>query len=268
MQDAVQEVKAYYDGAVQTEWERLENHRAEFEITKRFMNRYIKPGDSVLDVGGGPGRYSLYLAGKGCDVTLVDLSPENAAFAKQKAGEAGLPLRTLAGDARVIDAVVEGPFDHVLLMGPLYHLTDECDRAETVHRCVSLLKPGGLLYVSFISSYGGIIYMMKYDPMVLRSSPNEEVFAQLFIDDKPFIGIGFTQNHFIRHKDVLPFMGQFPLEKLHYFGQEGILAPCEPTIMRQSGDVIERWLTLSEQVCEREDLLSYSEHLMYIGRKQ
>ncbi|MCM3741243.1 hypothetical protein M3210_13285 [Oceanobacillus luteolus] len=66
-------VKKFYDETVDYEWERLERHKVEFELTKRYLNRYIKPGDKVLDLGGGPGRYSLYLAELGCAVTLADL---------------------------------------------------------------------------------------------------------------------------------------------------------------------------------------------------
>lgn len=60
MEDHVNIVKNYYDSDVLMEWNRLEEHPYEFELTVRMMNRYIKPGDSILDIGGGPGRYSLY----------------------------------------------------------------------------------------------------------------------------------------------------------------------------------------------------------------
>lgn len=266
VEDTVQVVKDYYDSSVIAEWERLERHPFEYELTRRYIDRYIKPGDKVLDVGGGPGRYSLYLAEKGCDVTLVDLSAGNIEFAKQKAREYGVNFKTYVGDAREIDAIVDGEYDHVLLMGPLYHLLEEEDRVKTIEACLRLLKQGGTIFVSLISSYAGIIYAMKYEPQILLEEGMQEP-LQLFIDDQPFAGEGFTKAYFIRHKDVLPFMAQFPLQKLHYFGQESILAPCEENFKGQPAAVIERWLDVAEQVCEREDLLSYSEHLMYIGRK-
>lgn len=65
MEDHVNIVKNYYDSDVLMEWNRLEEHPYEFELTVRMMNRYIKPGDSILDIGGGPGRYSLYFARQG-----------------------------------------------------------------------------------------------------------------------------------------------------------------------------------------------------------
>lgn len=266
MKDVVEVVKDFYDSSVQAEWERLQRHPFEYELTCRYLRRYIKPGDKVLDVGGGPGRYALYLAEKGCDVTLFDLSAGNIELAKQLAIERGVSFRTFVGDAREVDVIVGGEYDHILLMGPLYHLLEEADRVKTIEACLGLLRQGGTIFVSFISSYAGIIYAMKYEPQMLIEATMVTP-VQLFVDDQPFAGDGFTKAFFIRHKDVLPFMAQFPLEKLHYFGQESILAPCEENIKAQPQAVIDKWLDVAEQVCEREDLLSYSEHLMYVGRK-
>lgn len=259
-------IKDFYNSGVQTEWERLERHFIEFELTKRFMNRYIKPGDKVLDIGGGPGRYSLILAEKGCDVTLADLSEENIRFARDTARSKKLKMQSFVCDARDIQQYTDEKYDKILLMGPLYHLLEESERIKAVESAIRLLKTGGIIFISFISSYAGMIYSMKYEPELIFN-PDCESDYRLFAEDKPFAGDAFTRAFFIRHKDVLPFMERFGLEKLNFFGQESILAPNELNITAQPKDVIDKWLDLAEKVCEREDLLSYSEHLMYIGRK-
>ena len=264
--DKIETVRSYYNSTVETEWNRIDG-RPEFLLTCRYLDRYVKPGDSVLDIGGGPGRYSLYLAGKGCDVTLFDLSDENVAFAAAKAKELGLPLKTIRGDARTADEIVSGKFDHILLMGPMYHLLDESDRISAVNACMKLLKKGGTLLITFISSHAGMIYLLKNAPGHIRSSPRENEFMDLIVEDKPFEGVGFTENYFARMRDILPFMAQFPLEKLHYFGQEGVLAMNEKSIILQSAEVYEKWLDMSMALCEREEFLSWSEHLVYVGRK-
>jgi len=63
-------------------------------------------------------------------------------------------------------------------------------------------------------------------------------------------------------------MSQFPLEKLHLFGQESILAPNEYSFMEQSQEVKTAWLDFTEKMWEKEEYLSWSEHLMYVGRKK
>jgi len=263
--DTVETIKEFYDSAVEVEWNRIAG-RPEFLLTCRFIDRYVKPGEKVLDIGGGPGRYSLYLAGKGCDVTLFDLSPANVEFAKERAAEQGLELKGASGDAREVDSIIGGSFDHILLMGPMYHLLDESDRIKAVNASLKLLKPNGTIFVSFINLFAGMIYYMKCQPS-LQSYPDDRAFFDAFIENKSYAGTAFTQAYFARQSEILPFMAQFPLAKLHFFGQEGFTSPCESGIMSQSPETVNLWLDLCEKTCEREDLLSWSEHLMYIGRK-
>lgn len=260
-------VKEYYNAAVQTEWERIAN-RPEFSITCHYLDKYIKPGDSVLDIGGGPGRYSLHLAAKGCKVTLFDLAQANLNHAVQQAEMQNLEIATMCGDACIADTLLPGQqFDHVLLMGPLYHLLQEADRVQAVQACIKLLKPGGVFYASFISMIAGMIYAMKYAPELIASTePSEVEYMARFMAGESFGGQAFTQAFFIDQKQVLPFMEQFPFKKLHLLGQESILAPCEENIHAQPREVVDAWLRLAETVCEREELLSWSEHLLYIGQ--
>ena len=115
-------VKDYYDSAPEAEWARLERSPWEFEINCVYLDGYIRPGERVLDLGGGPGRYSIHLAKHGANVTLVDLSDGNVALAREKAAAAGVEIEARQGDALDAATLPEGPFDHVLCMGPLYHL--------------------------------------------------------------------------------------------------------------------------------------------------
>ena len=265
MDETTRVIQEYYDGAVLKEWERIAD-RPEFLLTCRMLDRYIKPEDKVLDIGGGPGRYSLYLAEKKCDVTLFDLSSENTRFANEQAIKQGLTIKTIVGNALDADALVDEQFDHILLMGPMYHLLEEADRITAVNASINLLKPHGVLFVSFINMFSGMIYAMRDVPqMVFEQSENP--FLSAFVENRSFAGMAFTQAYFANQNEILPFMSQFPLEKLHLFGQECITSPCEDKIMSQPKEVIDIWLDLCEKVWEREDLYSFSEHLMYVGSK-
>ena len=271
--DDTKVIQQYYDETAEKEWLRIEN-RPEFLLTTRFMDRYIVPGDSVLDIGGGPGRYSLYLAERGCDVTLFDLSFANIDFAQAKAKELGLSLTAIQGDACYVDKVLPGKqFDHVLLMGPMYHLLEEDARISAMNAALKLLKPHGKIFVSFCNLFSGMIFAMAKKPEILtiaKDYPDLRFFLDYrksLLADESYSGPAFTTAYFIKQSEVLPFMAQFPLEKLHFFGQEGILAPCEQNIFSQEKSVVNAWLDIAEQLCEREELLSYAEHFMYVGRK-
>ncbi|MBN1777376.1 MAG: methyltransferase domain-containing protein [Clostridiales bacterium] len=266
--DNTEAIRGFYDTQVENEWKRIDG-RPEFIVTCRFLDRYIRPGNRVLDIGGGPGRYALYLAEKGCEVTLLDLSPANVRFAADKATEQGLKLCAVEGDARTADETMQGTFDHVLLMGPLYHLQTEEDRIRAVNASLRLLKPGGLFYASFINLYSGLIYAMKHEPECVLDQDKETLaYLRAILNDDSFTGHLFTHAFFVKPSEILPFMARFPLDKLHFFAQEGVTAPCELTIMAQPKAVVDAWLDLSETLSEREELHPMAEHLMYIGRKR
>lgn len=267
-------VRAHYNEDANKEWSRFDGGaRVEFELNKRFLARYIKPGDRVLDCGGGPGRYSLWLAEMGCDVTLFDLAEENVKFGLAKADELGLKLSGIAGDARKVRELVEGEFDHVLLMGPLYHLTDEADRRMAVNSCMDCLKVGGTLSTAFISFYGGMVFLLreligsgdKYD-----SAPLELIDVDLGQIERreAFHGDGFTRAYMCFQDEAEQFMDSFDdLDKLHFIGSESVLAPFIHNVMSAEDATYRRLLDFGERLAEREELLSYAEHFLYIGGK-
>ena len=45
----------------------------EFLTTMRYIQKYLKPGDRVLEIGAGTGRYSHQLARRGYAVDAVEL---------------------------------------------------------------------------------------------------------------------------------------------------------------------------------------------------
>lgn len=264
-----EEIRAYYAQSAQTEWARLEEHPFEFLLTTGMMDRYIKPGDRILDIGGGPGRYAIHYAKRGCVVTLVDLVQENIDFAKEKAREEGVHLNAHAANCLDIDTLGLSQYDHVFLMGPLYHLLREEERVEAVEKALARLKGGGVFYASFILAFAGVIYNLKNGGFIARDMQSDfgEALIRAIEDGKNYEGRAFTQACFYHQEQILPFMARFGLEKLHLFGQEGILAPNEQEILARDKEEIDTWIALAMRLAERPELLAYAEHAMYIGRK-
>ena len=99
-------------------------------------------GGPVLDVGAGTGRVALDLAARGADVTALDVDAELLEELARRA--AGLPVRTVAADAREI--VVEDRFALVLLPMQTLQLMDGPEgRAAFLRAAHEHLVPGGLL---------------------------------------------------------------------------------------------------------------------------
>jgi tellurite methyltransferase len=99
----------------------------------------LPPKGRALDVAGGLGRNALWLARRGLDVTLADISGVALASAGASAAASGVPLRTLAIDFDG-DPFPPGPWDVIVcayfLWRPLFEVAPRA------------LAPGGLLIVA------------------------------------------------------------------------------------------------------------------------
>src|SRR5204862_1547957 len=125
----------------------------EFTRTRELLQRYLPPPPAViLDVGGGPGTYALWLAGLGYEVHLIDILPlhvEQALRASEASSRARL-AGAVVGDARHLD-VPDGSADAVLLLGPLYHLIERSDRLAALREAHRVLRAGGVIFAAAIS---------------------------------------------------------------------------------------------------------------------
>lgn len=260
-------IKKNYDDAPEREWARTDN-TIEYLITTRMLERHIPPGSTVLDIGGGPGRYSLWLAKKGCDVTLFDLSSGNVAFAQEKAATSGLPLKTIRGNALDRSLYPEEQFDHVLIMGPMYHLFREEDRRIVIENALRVLKPGGKIYIAFINLLAGILYYLDEWPEGFAEELKRgNEFGECVLKNKSWQGIAFTEARFDTLPDIRRFTESLGLERITIFGQEGFLAAHLTKIEPLPEPHRSLWIDYAHRTCERPEYLAMSSHIMYVGKR-
>jgi SAM-dependent methyltransferase len=142
----------YYERA--PEEARLEQGPFQLEAarTRELIQRFAPPPPgTVVDIGGAAGAYALWLAQAGYVVHLLDAVPRLVAEAQRRSAAAERPLASCrVGDARALDLSGETA-DVVLLLGPLYHLTQPVDRARSLQEAARVLKPGGWLFAAAIS---------------------------------------------------------------------------------------------------------------------
>ena len=268
MQEQTQAIQAHYDANPKKEWDRLKGfHPYEKYITLRMMNRYVRPGDSILDVGGGPGHYAVHFARAGHDVTLVDLSRENVRFAKKKARQYGVYFTAMQGDALDLSRFQDSSFDQVFLMGPLYHLMNEDARIRAVEEAKRVLKPGGCLFCSFILMFGGVIYGLREVPETIFW-PGEQEYFEIAARGEGASFEAFTYAHMTTVAEVKKLFAQIPgLKKETIFGQESILAPYRNILKAKPRKLRQAWYDYALRFCDQEEYLTHSEHLMYVARK-
>lgn len=153
------EIQHYYDRGL--EIQRLAGAAGELELirTKEIISRYLPaPPALVLDVGGGPGKYAHWLARKGYEIHLIDLIPLHAKQARQASqNQPGFSISSVSiGDARKL-AQASHQADAILMLGPLYHLTNRDDRIAALREAYRVLKLNGLIFAVGISRFASIL---------------------------------------------------------------------------------------------------------------
>ena len=130
------------------------------EVIERTARR---PPASVLDVGGAAGAYALWLADAGYAVHLIDPVPRLVAEAQRRSLAQARPLASCRlGEARALD-FPDKSADIVLLLGPLYHLTQADDRVRALSEARRVLKPRGQLFAAAISRWASALDGLSRD---------------------------------------------------------------------------------------------------------
>ena len=269
MTEMTEAIRQHYNADPRKEWDRLQTRNtAEKQITLRMMDRYIRPGDRILDIGGGPGHYSIHYARQGHDVTLLDLSDENVRFAKKKASQYRTHITAAQGNALDLSRFPDESFDVVFLMGPLYHLMEEDSRLQAIREAKRVLKKDGYLFCSFILMFGGVIYGIRELPETLFRE-EEKPFYEIAARGESTALLAFTYAYMTTVRDAKAHFARFgDLEPVTVFGQESILAAYRQVLTGIPKKLREAWYGYAVRFCEKEDYLTHSEHLMIVTRRK
>jgi SAM-dependent methyltransferase len=166
-------MQAYYERG--NESDRLAESargRLEFERTQEIVLRALPPAPAVVaDIGGGPGRYALWLASLSYRLVHRDIMPLHVQQVTEAIAAAGFDVDAAVGDARDLD-LADASVDAVLLLGPLYHL-DAAGRRAALAEAGRVVRPGGPVLGAAITRWAarldGILAQRLYEqyPQVL-----------------------------------------------------------------------------------------------------
>ena len=117
----------------------------EFERIKELIQLHIlTPKSTVIDVGGGTGKYSEWLSTKGHNVHLVEPVLKHIKLAEKRAKKLKNPFSVAIGEATKLP-YKDNSADLVILHGPLYHLQKREDRVAAILEAKRVLKKGGII---------------------------------------------------------------------------------------------------------------------------
>ena len=244
----------------------------EMARTQEILQRYLPaPPAKILDIGGGPGVYSCWLAQLGYEVYLLDPVSSHLEHAKLLSSKqpeypvAGFVL----GEARQLNFADQSA-DALLMLGPLYHLHERQDRVTALKEAYRVLRPEGRLFAAVISRFAsaleGLFQGALDDPQFA------EIVAQDLVDGKhrnPTNNIFyFTEAYFHRVEELETELAEagFQHEKtIALEGPGGWLQNFEA--WWNDAARRERLLKLLRKLENEPSLMGASAHVIGIARK-
>jgi len=270
------DVRAYYDHLGEREWARLEaaDGAVEFAVHTHAIAAHLPKGSRVLDLGGGPGRYTIWLVQRGHRVVLADLSPTLLTIAQRVIAAAGVGNRVEAlaeADACDLSRWSAASFDAVVCLGPFYHLPDPADRERAAAELARVLRPDGLAFVALMPRYA--LLRRTIAAPAERPHLTDAAFLQQLIEDGVFLNNvpgKFTGGYGARPEDIAPFFARFGFSTLQLLASEGIAGDLQGALAdlaAQDPPAYQAALALIVRTAADPSILGMSNHVLYIGRK-
>jgi ubiquinone/menaquinone biosynthesis C-methylase UbiE len=187
---------SFYDEYGEQEWTRFEDGRTpapSLDVHVDRLRRFVSAGDRVLEVGAGPGRFTIELARVGAQVSVCDLSPGQLAQNRERVAAEGLEDNIVEREiADVLDLSRwdDASFDATVCFGgPLSYVVDRAD--EGIAELVRVTRPGGHVLVSVMSLVGTVTHFLPILLDLVRRDgvdKNEAIVRTGLLPDEPDYG--------------------------------------------------------------------------------
>lgn len=232
--------------------------QVEFQVSMKYIHKYLKPGDRILDVGAATGRYSIPLFEEGYDVTAVEPVQHNLGRLKAKKPE----LPAFKGDARKLKRFKDESFDLVLLFGPMYHLIDDADKITALKEAERVVKKGGYVLVAYVMNEYSILTYGFREQHILEIQEQGKVDSSWRVrpDEEDLYD-------YVRLEDVDRLNGETSLERICIFSPDGPANHMRRELNRLSEEEFAAFINYQMSVAERADLLGAGGHIVDILRK-
>jgi SAM-dependent methyltransferase len=194
--------------------------RLEFDTTLHFLDKYLDPRATILELGAGVGTYGLHFARRGHRVLSTDLVPLNVERLGAQVEKEGLgTIQVRQADPTRLEALSDWDFQAVLCLGPYGHLRTREQRRRCLLECRRVAHDRGLVAVSYLNRAFAIASLLRRG---LALSP-EQYDSFLTVDDRridypdPFFNVA----HFTTPEAVEAEVRSCGYEILEHVGTDG-----------------------------------------------
>ena len=240
--------------------------RLEFNTTIHCLSKYVEGKKNLTELGAATGRYSLYYAKQGYDVTAVELVTELVKVLKSKAEEDSIHLSIHEGNAKAVPFIPNSSQDLVLILGPLYHIQNIEDRLAVISEANRILKKGGVVAIAYISRYFVAGILAKLAPELVNPSVLSQLNETGLVTDNKadtFLRTGY----FATPHEVERLATKFGLTIKEHLATDGFGRYIGAEINAFDEDKYQNWLQYHLSTCREPSLLGSSNHGLVIAKK-
>ena len=263
MENTAEILNSYYANYDEDGRLRSKHGFVEFHTTMRYIQKYLKPGDRILEIGAGTGRYSHALAQKGYSVDAVELIEHNIEVFRQNT-QPGEQINIRQGNALDLSDYQNDTYDITLLLGPMYHLFTQEDQKQALKEAIRVTKPGGVIYAAYCNNDATVVQFC-FQRGMLREPRYREL-----IDPITFKAKSTPEELFVlyRKEDIDALMENMPVERLHYVGTDMAANYIREAVDAMDDELYALFLRYTDVICERPDMVGVSHHLLDVFRKK
>lgn len=225
----------------------------EFTVTMHFLQKYLKKGDKVLDIGAGCGNYTIALMEQGYEVDAVELVQRNIDVMKQKCAE----VNVRKADARDLSFITDKTYDVTLLFGPMYHLMNEQDKLKALGEAKRVTRKGGTILVAYLmNEYSIVSYCFAENRMT-------ELVNNGFVDSEFHVKTPEGELYdYIRLEDADRMNEKLGLKRLTVFSPDGPTDYIRVELNRMTEENFALYIDYVAKIAERKDLIGAAAHIV------
>lgn len=236
------------------------SHKIEYLTTIKYIDKYLKDGDRILEIGAGTGRYSIAYAMKGYKVDAVELLNNNLEILKSKITKE-MDINAIQGNCLDLSLYNDETFDITLVLGPLYHLYNEIDIKNAINESIRVTKTGGKIFMAYITDDAVVLsYGVRKGNLKRLKEMCDENWNIPKIDDEIF-----ATN---KVEDFNKRIQKFNVKQLETIATDGVAPQLQEYINNLSEEEFDIYMDYHLKNCNRKDLIGYSSHILEIVEKK
>jgi SAM-dependent methyltransferase len=263
----MEELIAQYTGA--NEDERLTRQyitRLEFDTTMHKLTPFLTQGKRVCELGAATGRYSLTFAKMGCDVTAVELAPDQVNILTRKAINENINLKVFEGNACDVPFISSASQDVCVILGPLYHLKTQAQRELAMQEAKRILKPNGVLAIAYISRFFVAGMFAQKFPELVTTEVLTELNSHGTVSN-PSADTFFQVGYFATPNEMENLVQKYGFELLDHSATDGFGRYISEGVNNFTLAQYQIWRDYHLENCSESSLLGSSNHGLVMAKK-